>query len=228
MKTLSTQTVRRGYIELLSYLPLLYFTGLMVIISAQYVPINHQVAFLRVKQDVVGLAHYQYAFFIHVYTSILVLLAGLIQFSTFIRLSYPTVHRVAGRWYVGLILLAASPSGLVMGFYANGGMSAQISFTLLAVLWFGFTYKGYAYARQKQWRLHENFMLRSLALTLSAVSLRLFKWVIVSTLALPPMDTYVIVAWAGWVVNWLLVEYYIYRRSQRVRARLVDGQQTSL
>ena len=210
MKAQPTQANWWRYVELLSYLPLLYFTGLMVLISFQYIPINHQAAFLRVKQDVIGLIYYQYVFFIHVYTSILVLLAGLVQFSHFIRANYPLIHRVAGRWYVGLILLAASPSGLVMGFHANGGLSAQISFTLLAMLWFAFTYKGYTYARQKQWRLHRNFMLRSFALTLSAISLRLFKWILVSTLALPPMDTYVIVAWGGWVVNLLLIECYIY------------------
>lgn len=210
MKLLSPQANQRWYIELLGCLLLLYFTSLMMLITLQYIPVDYQAAFLRVKQDVIGLVHYQYAFFIHVYTSIVVLLTGLLQCSRIIRVHYPTVHRVAGRWYVGLILLAASPSGLVMGLYANGGLPAQVSFILLSVLWFVFTYRGYRYARQKQWGLHKNFMLRSLALTLSAISLRLFKWVIVSTLALPPMDTYVIVAWAGWVVNLLLVEYYIY------------------
>lgn len=54
-------------------------------------------------------------------------------------------------------------------------------------------------------------MYRSYALTLSAISLRLFKWIIAGTLALPPMDTYQIVAWAGWIVNWMIVELIIIR-----------------
>ena len=206
-------TNQRWYVLLAGYLPLLYFTGLMGLITAQYIPVNYEVAFLRVKQDVIGLVHYRYAFFIHVYTSMLVLLAGLLQCLRPVRLHYPRIHRIAGRWYVGLILLAASPSGLVMGVYANGGLSAQISFVLLAVLWFFFTYQAYTYARKKRWNLHRNYAIRSLALTLSAISLRLFKWLIASTVALPPMDTYVIVAWAGWVVNWLIVEYYLHRHS---------------
>ena len=215
MKVFFSLAKSRGCVELLGYLLLFYFTGLMVLITAQYVPIDYEVAFLRVKQQAIQLTHYQYAFFIHVYTSLLVLLTGLIQCSALVRRYCPKVHRVAGRWYVALILLAASPSGLVMGWYANGGLSAQISFILLAILWFIFTYQGYVYARRGHWQRHRSFMLRSFALTLSAISLRLFKWVIAATWALPPMDTYVTVAWAGWVVNLAVTEAYIHQRSSR-------------
>ena len=52
-------------------------------------------------------------------------------------------------------------------------------------------------------------MIRSYALTLSAISLRLFKWIIVFIWAPPPMDTYRIVAWLGWVFNLVLVECWI-------------------
>jgi len=52
-------------------------------------------------------------------------------------------------------------------------------------------------------------MLRSYALTLSAISLRLFKWGIVSVFELAPMDTYKIVSIIGWTLNLVLVEIYI-------------------
>jgi hypothetical protein len=72
-----------------------------------------------------------------------------------------------------------------------------------------FTYRAYIYAKQKKWQLHRNFMYRSYALTLSAVSLRYFKWIIVSLSDLAPMDTYRIVAWAGWIFNIVVAELLI-------------------
>ena len=104
-----------------------------------------------------------------------------------------------------------------MAYYANGGIYPQISFIFQAILWFYFTFKAYQFAKSKDWIKHKNFMLRSFALTLSAISLRLIKWGIVSTLELPPMDTYRIVAWAGWLVNLAIVEVYIYYTATKNR-----------
>jgi hypothetical protein len=54
-------------------------------------------------------------------------------------------------------------------------------------------------------------MYRSYALTLSAISLRVFKLVIVALFHPNPMDVYVLVAWLGWVVNLGIAEFLIYR-----------------
>ncbi len=88
-----------------------------------------------------------------------------------------------------------------MGYYGNGGFYSQISFCLLAILWFYFTLMAFIKIKQKNFDSHKNFMILSYALTLSAITLRLFKWIIVNTIALPPMDTYKIVVWLGWLFN---------------------------
>jgi uncharacterized membrane protein len=181
----------------------------MLLITLQYIPLRLDAAFLLVKEQAIALKHYQWAFFSHVYTSIFVLLAGILQFSSYLRRAFPRFHKTLGKLYVFLILFVAAPAGFVMALYANGGLSSQLSFTLQAILWFFFTYRAFQYARNKAWHQHRVFMLRSFALTLSAISLRLFKWIIVSTIALPPMDTYRIVAWLGWLVNLAVVELWI-------------------
>lgn len=185
-----------------------YFTWLMVLITAQYVPIDFKAAFLNVKDDVIDLKHYQWAFFLHVYTSIFVLVLGVFQFLPKLRKSIPVVHRLVGKVYIVLILFVAGPSGLIMGYYANGGWVAQSSFLLLSILWVYFTYLGFNAAKNKNWSKHQKWMIFSYALTLSAISLRLFKWLIANTLELPPMDMYRIVAWLSWTVN-MLVAYLI-------------------
>lgn len=187
---------------------LLFFTYLMCLITLQYIPIRLDVAFLQIKVEEIKRLHYQLAFFTHVYTSIFVLIFGLTQFSSWIRVHYTSIHRLFGKLYVLLILLFAAPSGFIMGIYGNGGFYAQLSFCLLASLWFYFTLQAYLKIWKKQFVEHQNYMILSYALTLSAISLRLFKWLISNTLALPPIDTYRIVVWLGWLFN-LVVAFWV-------------------
>jgi len=209
-------SVKSFLIKFVLYGFLLFFTYLMCLITLQYVPVNLRAAFLALKQDEIKLFHYQVAFFTHVYTSIFVLVFGLTQFSTWIRTNYPIVHKMAGKLYVLLILGFAAPSGFVMGIYGNGGFYAKLSFCLLAVLWFYFTLMAFLKIKKKQVSAHQNFMILSYALTLSAISLRLFKWIIVHTIALPPMDTYRIVVWLGWLFN-LVVAFWVIKLKKQLK-----------
>lgn len=196
-------------IKIIFSLFIIYFIYLLALITLQYVPIKYDVAFLNIKQDEIKLSHYKFAFFSHVFSSIIVIIFGLPQFSNYIRKHFSKFHKLSGKVYILLILFIASPSGLVMSYYANGGIISKISFILLSILWFIFTYKAYKYIKINNWKKHRNYMLRSYALTLSAISLRLFKWGIVSMFELAPLDTYKIVSIIGWTTNLILIEIYI-------------------
>jgi hypothetical protein len=190
-----------------------YTSWLMVQITAQYVPIQTDVAFLAIKQDYVGMLHYRVAFFVHVFTAILVLPAGYTQFSRRLRRLYPALHRRMGWLYAGATLLLAAPSGLIIGLYANGGISSRLAFCLLALLWGWTTGMAVLRIRQKNVRSHEEWMLRSFSLALSAITLRAWKVLLVMLFQPRPMDVYRIVAWLGWTLNLALAEGLIrYRR----------------
>ncbi len=190
---------------------LAFFSYLMWMITIQYIPVNLNAAFLKTKQVEVQETHYQVAFFIHVYTSMLALLAGLTQFSNYLRSRQVHIHRWVGKIYVAIVLFASGPTGLVMGFYANGGIISQISFCLLATLWIFCTAQAFKAIRLGKINAHREWMYRSYALTLSAITLRLWKWLIVLLFDTRPMDTYRIVAWLGWVLNLAIAEWLIYR-----------------
>jgi uncharacterized membrane protein len=196
---------------------LAFFTGLMASISLNYIPYNTDVGFLRIKQQYISITFWRTAFFIHVYASIWVLLAGFTQFSGYIKRKNPKLHRIMGYIYVTDVLLITGPAGLIMGFYANGGLSSRIAFVMLALLWIIFTTTALVKARQKNFRAHRVFMIRSYALTLSAVTLRAWKYLITNTyhldssLVVHPMDVYRIVAWLGWVGNLAVAELIIWR-----------------
>jgi len=180
-------------------------------ITLQYLPINFDVAFLRIKQNYIHLLHYKIAFYIHVFFAIFSLTAGFTQFSQKIRLKYAKIHKVLGWIYISTILLLAAPSGFIIGLYANGGLWSKIAFCLLAILWFWFTFKALLAIIKKQYKAHQVFMIRSFALTLSAITLRLWKYIIVALFEPRPMDVYQIVAWLGWLLNLVVAEIIIYK-----------------
>ena len=120
--------------------------------------------------------------------AVLRLLAGFHQFAGALQLTYPRLPRRIGYVYITDVLIIAVRAGLLMGFYANCGLSSRIAFVLLAVLWIYFTAMALVKAKQKDFTAHRNFMIRSYALTLSAITLRAWKYAITNTVELPPLD----------------------------------------
>lgn len=213
----SIYTSKKGNFRITGYriyyaIPLIiyaFFSYLLLKISLQYVPYDTDIAFLRIKQDVINIPFYKLSFFTHVYTAVLVLPACFTQFSAYIRRKLPKLHRYSGWLYAGVVILLAGPSGLYMGIYANGGLISQISFVLLASLWIGYTFTAVLKAVQGDYKTHRDFLIRSFALTLSAITLRAWKYLLVFLFEPRPMDVYQIVAWLGWIPNLIIAELII-------------------
>jgi len=180
------------------------------------------VAFLQLKQAYIHITEWRIAFFVHVFTSPFALLAGFTQFSKWLLKHKPKLHRILGYTYVINVLMVTGPAGLLMSFYANGGISSRIGFVLLSVLWILFTAIALYKALKKKFRAHRIFMVRSFALTLSAVTLRIWKVLLANYTDIPPLDRYRIIAWLGWTLNLLIAEciIYYYIRRRRVTTSL--------
>jgi len=115
------------------------------------------------------------------------------------------------------VVLLAGPSGLVMGYHANGGFWSQLAFCLLSVLWIYFTVMAVVKVKQKDIEAHRKFMIRSFALTLSAITLRLWKYILVALFMPKPMDVYRLVAWLCWIGNLVIAEIIIYKFYQKLK-----------
>lgn len=195
---------------------ILFFSYKMWLIVHPYLSWEWDVDFLATKQHIIHLDYYRYAFYTHIFSSLLVLPSGALLFSNWILTHYRSLHRIAGRTYVIALLLLSAPSGLIMAFYANGGWLAQMSFLILVPLWWYTTWKGYQTARQKQFQAHKQWMIRSYALSLSAVSLRLFQLLFAHSIDLAPEAQYILFSWLSWTVNLGLAEVLIRYQSRKV------------
>jgi uncharacterized membrane protein len=185
------------------------FFVLMGQITLKYLPVHTDAAFLQIKQEYIHITPWLIAFFVHVFTSIFVLAAGFTQFSRVILRRYKPIHRVMGKCYIMIILFVTGPASFIMALLANGGITSRIAFTCLSLLWMYCTAKAWQTVKAKQYALHRNWMYRSYALTLSAITLRAWKWLLILLFHLRPLDAYKLVAWLGFVPNLLVAEWII-------------------
>lgn len=188
---------------------ILFSTYLMGKIIFPYLSWKWNIDFLLTKQMIIHLDHYRLAFYAHIISSLIVLFSGAFLFSSFVLKRFPKVHRNMGKLYVALLLLISAPSGLIMAYYANGGIWVKVSFMILTPLWWWFTYKGYTTIRDKKVVAHRRWMIRSYALTLSAISLRAYQFLFSYVDIVDPQFQYLLVSWISWVGNLCIAELYI-------------------
>ncbi len=191
---------------------ILYASYLLLLLSLPYLEMRRGIDFLKTKQLIYHIEHWRYSFYIHVFTSVLIITSGLLQFSKTILNKYTKIHRISGFIYLSVTLLISGPAALVMSFYANGGYPAQTSFVILSLLWIGTSFLAYHFVRRKNYEQHGKWMVRSYALTLSAVSLRLYSYLFdVFHFTMDPVDLYILLSWLSWTVNLLIAEILIKR-----------------
>ena len=176
-----------------------------------YTSFRDNVQFLVFKQPYIHNVVWKTAFYIHVFSAVIALLAGFTQFSKDLLRENPKLHRLIGKIYVANILLVNFPAGLIMGVYANGGFAGKTAFLLLDGLWFYFTLKALTSARSRRFADHKNYMIRSYALTFSAITLRTWNLILSSSFEISREDLYVINAWLGFVPNLVIAELLIRR-----------------
>ncbi len=175
----------------------------------QYIGFDSHAAFLAQKQDYITIKPWRFAFYIHAFTCVFCLFAGFTQFSSFLLKEHRALHRLMGRLYAITILIINFPVALIMAYYANGLIPSRIAFFILDVLWFTFTLKAVIAIRKKDVKSHREWMIRSFALTFSAITNRTWKLVLAHYLPIDNLSLYMLDAWLGFVPNILVAELII-------------------
>lgn len=160
------------------------------------------------NEDVLNSTFWQINFYTHISTGGIALAIGWIGFRQSIREKNIALHKNIGKVYV-LSCLFSALSGIVIGYYATGGIIAQTGFMSLGVFWFVFTLWAFIAIKNGSVELHQKLMVYSYALCFAAVSLRLLMTPLI-LLTGDFLPAYKIVSWACWVPN-LAVAWWINR-----------------
>ncbi|MEO0438359.1 MAG: DUF2306 domain-containing protein [Pseudomonadota bacterium] len=150
----------------------------------------------------------------HFFFGGLALLLTPLQLSAKVRLRWRATHRFAGLLYAVAVLIAGV-SALVIAPRAQGGMVSVVGFTTLSLLWMGSTALAWQRALVRDFTGHARWMYRSVALTSSAITLRIILGLGVPVAKLPLDLVYSTAAWAAWIINLAVCESLFVRRADR-------------
>ncbi|ADG09451.1 DUF2306 domain-containing protein [Caulobacter segnis] len=150
---------------------------------------------------------------VHVAGAATALLIAPFQVLPGLRARRPALHRVMGRIYVAGCL-AGGVGGLALAFGSTAGPIATAGFGLLAVAWIGTTAQAWRMAMARRIAEHRAWMIRSLALTLAAVTLRLYL-PLAAVGPIPFVDAYRAISFLCWVPNLLLAEVWLFAAPSR-------------
>jgi uncharacterized membrane protein len=152
----------------------------------------------------------------HIAAGAVAMILGAFQVNARIRQRYLSRHRWLGRVYVGAVFIGA-PSGLVLATVSEGGWITHVAFGLLAVLWLATTAMAFVLIRARNIVAHRRWMMRSYALTLAAVMLRIYiPAAIISGMSFEA--AYPAISWLCWVPNLIIAEWLIRRAPRGVVA----------
>lgn len=121
-------------------------------------------------------------------------------------------HKLIGYAYVISVTMGAT-GGFYLAFYSHLGWSTGVSFLILDALWVFCTFYGIYSALTGKTEKHHRWMLRSLAFTFVAITLRIQLPLLFIFMGID--DAYLIVAWSSWITNLILIEIYLYFKYSR-------------
>jgi uncharacterized membrane protein len=141
------------------------------------------------------------------------IVVGALQANRLLRTRFVALHRWLGRSYV-LAVAISGIAGIALALSTSAGLVATAGFGLLGLLWLATTLIGYRRIRQHNTTAHRSWMIRSYALTLAAVTLRLYM-PLSDMLGLSMAVAYPVISWLAWVPNLLIAEWLVRPKHRR-------------
>lgn len=145
---------------------------------------------------------------LHATAAACALFLGPAQFVTSLRRRKPKLHRYMGRAYA-FACCTSGGAALVLAVGASTGPVSAVGFFLLGTCWIITTVMGVVQARRWLIPSHRRWMIRSFALALSALTLRIYIPIGIKITGGDFDRAYRGIAWACWVPNLIAAEIYI-------------------
>lgn len=159
---------------------------------------------------------------LHISAAVPAIIFGPILMFAPLRKQKPKLHRTLGTWYViGCMLSAVTVFPLAIS--NRIGFEPQLGFGMMAVTWFTVTALAYTAARNKDYRAHRRWIMRSYAMTFAFVHVNLTYKLFLPYHLLSPVGVKVFQSMVSWQANLLLVELYL--AATTVNGRFVGWRQ---
>ncbi len=200
--------------------------GLLVFLSLAVSALAVKFAFRPLSQEIQS-PHLQWLY-VHIFASVFALALGPFQFSATLRKARIRLHRLLGRLYLGVGVVAGGVSGLLVAFYSPNQFSIRLSFACLALVWLYTGLRAYRAIRVRDIEAHRRWMIRNFALTFAAVTFRIIRPLLVGGFGIPDELGSELAAWLCWIPNLLAVELWLSRPQRTIDAIKIGNPGMSL
>jgi hypothetical protein len=205
--------------QLLFWLPVTFFSLLLVYNTIPYFTFDTNLAFIKERLLLFAKPLYSFSFYIHIFAGMFCISAALLQFSSYILKRRTWLHRLSGKIYVFVVLVLGAPTGVYMSFFAKGTTAERLLFLFMAITWFVTTLKGLQAIHAGNVPAHKNWMMRSYAMAMTAVTFRIYH-ILFYLAGWDSLHNYEISLWISVVGNILFTEYFIYKNNKHYLATL--------
>lgn len=147
-----------------------------------------------------------------------------LQLNSWVRRRVPRLHRIGG-WLSVAAIMVGGVSGLSLAMDAHGGASTGTSFAIIALLWLVTMGNGVRSILAGDVPHHRRWMMRCIAVTSAAITLRLTQAVLMGGFGWDFEAAYPVSAWFCWPFNLLVCELLL--RRWRFRAQPGDRRSAS-
>lgn len=196
--------------QILFWLPIAFFSLLLIKNTLPYFDLSGNYPFIAERAVYFKDPIYYLCFYVHLAAGIFCIASSLLQFSSELLRTRRKIHIWSGRIYVFAVLLLGAPTGMYMSFFAKGSMYEKGMFMFMAIAWFYTTLQGLTTILNKKVTAHRNWMYRSYALALTAVTFRIFH-MLLYMLDWSSQQNYEISLWISVLGNMLIAELIIFR-----------------
>jgi uncharacterized membrane protein len=153
---------------------------------------------------------------IHRLGGTLYMVLGVLQFAPTLRARRPQLHRWMGMGFI-LLSLSAAISGITMSItHGLAGMVEVVPSVFFGVLSLVTVGKAYLHVRRREFALHREWMIRTFAIGLGIVPIRILYVIGVQTTLLSARQLMGLSFWAGWLLALVVAESWI-RRTRPAR-----------
>lgn len=145
----------------------------------------------------------------------LLVLTGLLQFSEGLRRTRPRTHRAMGWVYVPLALLAGLSGATMAWMHPFGGVLEVVPSVVFGAALVVVTIVALTLARRRRFEAHREWMIRSYAIVLGPMTIRIVYVPIWMLIGVPERHAIWISFWIGWLLNVAVAEAWIRARRRR-------------
>lgn len=189
-------------------------------VALDYISPNFQEAFLIHKPYLQDNHLFKIGLVCHGLSACIALL--ICSFLVLIRIEnkQPKFHRLLGKFALILIFFSVVPGGLILSYYAGGGVLGKLLFFLLSIYTAYVAFDAYHQAKKKQFKLHQLIMTELLLLLCSALILRILLLVLFYCSSLSWNTNYCIAIG----ISWLPTVIVFGRLKAKILSRQIDNE----